>query len=107
MSQVFSLPGLTEKQVMLEILEAIPSSWLYPEKVQACIKVYERTYATPGYKASKNELRVPVSVEKHPIGEIIVGYPKLKTKAGKSLFLDEEEDQTIDRGIQMNSLEIP
>ncbi len=92
LSQIFSLSGLSQKQVFHEILDAIPASWQFPEITQVCIKINDDIFQTPGYHTSDNELSVPILSGETQIGEIIVAYPERISKEGENLFLPEEKD---------------
>lgn len=91
-SHIFSLSNLSNNQVLLEILEAIPPSFQFPEIAQALIEINNKVYKTPGYKTPEYELVESVFVGEEKIGRIVVGYAKDKYESGEKIFLKEESD---------------
>ncbi len=91
-SHIFSIPNLSKKEVLLEVLEAIPPSWQFSEITQALIEINNEVYKTPGYEPSKYELIEPVFAGEKEIGRIIVSYPEDQYKNGIEAFHKEESD---------------
>ena len=91
-SQIFSLRNLSQNQVLLEILEAIPPSFQFPEIAQALIEIGKNVYKTPGYQPTVVELKEPVFASGEKIGRIVVGYVAGKYEPGEKIFLKEESD---------------
>ena len=91
-SDVLSVPNLSQSELLEKIIEIIPPSWQFPELTEACIIINDERVTTLGYQPSENEMSAPVFCNQQEVGRVVVGYPGLKTDDEKNNFLAEEQD---------------
>ncbi|WP_319592353.1 PAS domain S-box protein [uncultured Draconibacterium sp.] len=92
LSQLFSSSNPSIEQLIEKVLHIIPPSWQFPEITEAFIKLKSITAQTPGYVPSENEIKASILSADTKIGEIVVGYPKLKSQKPELIFLPEEQN---------------
>jgi PAS domain S-box-containing protein len=90
-SKLMATSELSTFEVIDEIVKIIPPSWQFSEIAEAMVVVYDKTFHTPNFQASKHFLVQDIKVNGNVIGLVEVCYPETQLFA-EQIFLIEETD---------------
>lgn len=88
--ELISHRDLAMDEVFNGVILAIPDGWQYPDKCIAKLVVEEKTFATPGFRESPQELSADIVVQGEILGKIGVYYIEEMPKLDEGPFLREE-----------------
>lgn len=79
-------------EMLMRVVEGLPSAWLHPEAACAKIVLDGRSYSTSNYMRLRHRQSVPVVINGRSRGYIEVGYPDKRPKKDRGPFLNEERN---------------
>lgn len=83
--------GTDISMLLSKTLGILPKAMQFPALAEVCITEGKKMYATKGFGKCKHHISSPIGIGKNKYGILRVGYrPSSKSKASKSLFLEEE-----------------
>lgn len=82
--------SLSESDYLQAVLELIPPAWQYPAITCARIIIGKQKYKTPGFKATKYQLKVNIKIDNDLSGAIEVYYKEKRPELDNGPFLKEE-----------------
>ncbi len=88
--EILRAPNVPLENVCHQVIEAIPTGWLYPEICQVRITVDEMICSSADYKDVPQELRADIVVQNNVVGNLCVSYREEKPTLDDGPFLKEE-----------------
>jgi predicted nucleotidyltransferase len=88
--ELLNQPDAILDNVCQGVVQAIPSSWQYPDICQVKITIEESVYNSPDYKDTPWCQSADITVHDEIVGRIIVNYSKDMPAADQGPFLNEE-----------------
>ena len=89
-ANVLDPPGKSIGDIMGEIIEIIPSAWLYDDDAVSRIQLDGQSYASRGYEEGKQEQSADIVLAGRVRGCVQVAYLSRKPELGEGPFLAEE-----------------
>lgn len=91
LSRLFDRRDATIEETLQAIVEVIPLALQYPEVAEACIRLHEERFQTPGFRDTPWLHSSPAIVQEEIVGEVSVCYREEQPWGDDGPFLLEEE----------------
>ncbi|MBN2225844.1 MAG: pyruvate, phosphate dikinase [candidate division Zixibacteria bacterium] len=88
--EILSNRSRQPRDVIPDIMQALPSGWQHPERCQVKITFEDHQYTTPGYVEPSSECSADIVIQNIVVGTISVSYPGSMPVLDSGPFLKEE-----------------
>ncbi|MDD4871140.1 MAG: ATP-binding protein [Kiritimatiellae bacterium] len=91
-ARIVAEPGKSLKNILQEVVEVLPPSWLYPDIASAGISIDGHLFSTPGFTKARFRQTAGIIIKGGKRGTVEVAYSKQKPNLDEGPFLREERN---------------